>query len=146
MNKNEMFRILTKSSRNEVIELSENIQRNHDVIIMKEPAKTLVMIKMHEPVANSEFYLGEILACESMVKINGKTGMAVTAGDDFGKVLAMAIIDCAYNAKVPEIDWITNKLNDMNKIIDIKEKKELAIHLKTKVNFNNMGGDDYGTK
>jgi len=146
MNKSEMSRVLAKSSRKEVIELSESIQRNHDVIVVREPAKTLVMIKMHEPVANSKFYLGEVLACESMVKINDKTGMAVTAGDDFDKVLAMAIIDAAYNANVSEIYWLTDKLNEMNKAIDIKEKKELAIHLKTKVNFRNMGGNDYGTK
>ncbi|WP_326907928.1 phosphonate C-P lyase system protein PhnG [Sedimentibacter sp. MB31-C6] len=146
MNKSIMFKILAKSSRKEIIELSENIQRNHEVLVIKEPAKTLVMVKMHEPVANSKFYLGEVIACESLVKIDGKSGMAVTAGDDFDKVLAMAIIDAAYNAKVPEIDWLTEKLNEMNKIIDDKEKRESAIHLKTKVNFRNMGGNDYGTK
>jgi alpha-D-ribose 1-methylphosphonate 5-triphosphate synthase subunit PhnG len=146
MNKNEMFRILAKSSRNDVMELSDIIQRNHDVIVMREPAKTLVMVKMHETVANSKFYLGEVLACESMVKIDGKTGMAVTAGDDFDKVLAMAIIDAAYNANFPETVWLNEKLNEMNKIIMGKEKKESAWHLKTKVNFRNMGGNDYGTK
>ncbi|MGB4438324.1 MAG: phosphonate C-P lyase system protein PhnG [Sedimentibacter sp.] len=146
MNKNEMFKILAKSSRKDVIELSDEIKKNHDVIIMKEPAKTLVMIKMHEPVANSKFYLGELLACEAMVKVEGKSGTAVTAGDDYEKVLAMATIDAAYNAKVSVTDWLTEKLNKLSKIVEDKEKTEFAKHLKSKVNFREMGGNDYGAK
>lgn len=146
MNKNEMFKILAESSCNEVIELSDEIQKNHEVIITKEPTKTLVMVKIHEPVANSTFYIGELLACEAMVKIDGTLGMAVTAGDDLDKVLAMAIIDGAFNSNVIETEWLNDKLTELNKIVENKEKMVVSKHYKSKVNFREMGGNDYGTK
>jgi len=146
MSKMKMFKILAKSSRDEVIKLADEIKNNHKIIITKEPSKILVMVKMHEPVANSTFYIGELLASEAMVKLDDKLGMAVTAGDDFDKVLAMAIIDAAFNSNVSEIEWLKYKLNELNKIIENKENMEFAKHYKSKVNFREMVGNDYGTK
>jgi len=140
MNKKEMFRILGKSSREKVIALAREVEANHTVHIVKQPAKTLVMLKMREPVANSQYFLGELLACEAMVKIGETRGMALTAGDDFDKVLAMAVIDAACNAGVPETDRITAELKEMAAAVKAEEEEEFARSMKSKVQFRVMEG------
>ncbi|MEW9121515.1 MAG: phosphonate C-P lyase system protein PhnG [Thermotaleaceae bacterium] len=138
MNKKELFRIMSKSRREQVIDLAKKIEQKHPVIIVKKPAKTLVMLKMKDPVAKAEFYLGELLACEAMVKVHNQKGMAVTAGDDFEKVLAMSIVDAAYNANVEEVSWINEQLNDMEKEVRVQDRKEFGRHMKSKVQFRIM--------
>lgn len=140
MKKNEMFKIMCKSARDKVIELAKEIEKNHTVVVVKKPSKTLVMLKMRETVANSEFYLGELLACEAMVKIDNIRGMAVTEGDDFEKVLAMAVVDAAYNANLRETYWLNEKLEEMGAVVDSNERKEFSRNLKSKVQFRVMEG------
>jgi alpha-D-ribose 1-methylphosphonate 5-triphosphate synthase subunit PhnG len=140
MNKKEISKIMSKSPRHKVIELAKEIEKPHPVVMVKKPAKTLVMLKMRESVAKSEYFLGELLACEAMVKIGDKRGLALTADDDFDKVLAMAVGDAAYNAGVPETDWLNEKLAAMGADVSSAERKEFTRHVKSKVQFRVMEG------
>ena len=58
----------------------------YSVTVIRRPSKTLVMVRMQETVAKAQFYLGEMLACEALVEIEGKKGFALMAGDDTQKV------------------------------------------------------------
>lgn len=129
-----------KTPRHQVIELAQEIEKHYPVVLLKKPAKTLVMLKMRESVQKSEFFLGEMLACEAMVKINEHRGMALTAGDDFEKVLAMAVVDAAYNANLPETGLLDKKLALMKQVVDRVEQLEFAANMKSKVQFNVMEG------
>jgi alpha-D-ribose 1-methylphosphonate 5-triphosphate synthase subunit PhnG len=140
MNKKEMFKIMCKGSRDKVIELATGIEKKYDVKITKKPAKTLVMLKMRETAAGTKFYLGELLACEATVEIDKVPGMAITAGDDFDKVLAMAVIDAAFNAGLPETKLLNEILLEIEKEVIENEKKEFGNHLKSKVDFRVMEG------
>lgn len=140
MIKKDMFKVLCKSNRDSVIELSHIIEKNHNIIVVKKPAKTLVMVKMKEPVTSAEYFLGELLACEAMVSINGIKGMALTMGDDMEKVLAMSIVDAAMNAKLPETIWLEEKLFEMKKEVEKAERLEFGRNIKSKVSFNLMEG------
>ncbi len=140
MNKREMFKTLCKSSREEVIEIAGAIKKNHHVVMVKKPSKTLIMLKMQEPVAKAEFFLGELLACEAMVKLADARGMAVTQGDDFEKVLAMAVVDAAYNAGIDEIEWLDSRLAGMADKVNADERKEFGKSMNSKVQFKIMEG------
>lgn len=60
MNKKRLFQILARADREEVIQLGKKVQQEcYSVTVVKQPEKTLTMIKMREPVKNSLFYLGE---------------------------------------------------------------------------------------
>lgn len=135
MNKKRLFKIMSKATSKEVEKLSEKIKKNNDIIIIKEPGKTLTMIKMREPVKNSLFYLGEVIVSEAVVELNKTKGIGVVMGDDFDKVLNMAIIDAAVNKDIFEdIDVLI----ELEKKQQHKEEKENAMHLKTMVSFNSM--------
>ena len=68
---------MAKADRAAVAVLSENIQKLYCPVIVKEPEKTLAMIKVREPVKQSLFYIGEVIVCEAMVEIDGEKGAAV---------------------------------------------------------------------
>ncbi len=138
MEKKRLFTILAKSGRETVATLSKKIQEQYSVTIIKEPGKTLTMIKVREPVKQSLFYMGEVIVCEAVVELDGAKGMAVTMGDDMVKTLDMAIIDAAINKGV---------FTSMDTLLDLEKEqqnivmRENALHLKTMVNFESMDGE-----
>ncbi len=135
MDKKRLFRILSKADTGDVSAMAEKIKKRFSIVIIKEPNKTLAMIKMREPVKESLFYIGEVLVCEAIVELDGIKGIAVTMGDDLKKTLDMAIIDAAYNKGVFEDE--AKLLNIEMKQIEL-EQKENAMHLKTMVSFSSM--------
>jgi alpha-D-ribose 1-methylphosphonate 5-triphosphate synthase subunit PhnG len=135
MDKKTLFRIMAKADSGIIATLAGAIQKDHEILIIKEPNKTLTMIKMREPVKSSLFYLGEVIVTEAIVELDGQKGMAVAMGDDFEKTLNMAIIDAAVSKGV-----FTGEatLAELEREQTEKEQKENALHLKTMVNFSSM--------
>ena len=135
MEKKRLTKILAKADRVVVAALSAVIVKTHPVVVIKEPAKTLAMIKMRDPVKQGLFYIGEVIVCEAVVELSGAKGMAVCMGDDTDKTLNMAIIDAAVNKGVFE---------GMDELLLLEKKqenilrRENAMHLKTMVNFTSM--------
>ncbi len=133
-----MSKILAKADRTLVAGLSADIQKAHSVTVVKEPGKTLAMIKMREPVRRSLFYLGEVIVCEAVVELDGIKGMAVTMGDDADKTLDMAIIDAALNRGMFTGIETLHMLEQQQQEQIMREN---ALHMKTMVNFESMDGE-----
>lgn len=138
MEKERLFRIMAKADAGIVAGLSKELKERHSIVIIKAPAKTLVMIKMREPVRESLYYIGEVMVSEAVVELDGTKGMAVIMGDNFNKALDMAIIDAACNGGVFQGE---RYLLDLEKIQRGLEMKENAMHLRTMVNFNSMDSE-----
>jgi len=143
MMKKRLFSIMAKASLSEIQVIAEPLTHKYSIQIIKEPAKSLAMVQLRETVRESLFYIGEVLVVEAIVSIGDVKGMAVTLGDDFEKVLAMAILDACFNKKIEESDAIEQSLFQLERKQIEKEQKENALFQKTKVNFNSM---DQGTK
>ncbi|MGL4607744.1 MAG: phosphonate C-P lyase system protein PhnG [Eubacteriaceae bacterium] len=138
MEKKQLFKIMANCEGKKIQSLAKEIHENHKVLIIKEPTKSLTMIKMREPVKSSLFYLGEVMVTETIVEIEGTKGIGVTMGDDSDKSLSMAIIDAGFNKKLKEMETIEKELLGIEASQKLKEEKENALHLKTMVNFNTM--------
>jgi len=135
MDKKRLTKILSKADRDDVSALSAEIQKTYCPVIVKEPRKTLAMIKMREPVRQSLFYIGEVIVCEAAVEIEGVKGIAVAMGDDTEKTLDMALIDAAVNKGVfTGMDTLLAWEQEQNDVV----MRENALHLKTMVNFESM--------
>lgn len=135
MDKKRLFRILAKADSPAVAGMSEKIKKLCRIVVVKEPNKTLAMIKMREPVKESLFYIGEVMVCEAIVELEGTKGIAVAMGDDFDKTLDMAIIDAACNKGIFSDELL---LLALEKAQLEHEQRENAMHLKTMVSFNSM--------
>ena len=135
MDKKRFSKILAKADRQDVAALSTSIRETYRPVVIKEPGKTLTMIKMREPVKQSLFYIGEVIVCEAAVELDGVRGIAVLMGDDTVKALDMAIIDAAINKGV---------FTGMDTLLALEKEqlgrvmRENAMHLKTMVNFESM--------
>ena len=135
MDKKRLSKILAKADRQTVAAISDDILKSYRPVIIKEPGKTLAMIKMREPVKNSLFYIGEVIVCEAVVEIDNIKGAAVLMGDDTEKVLNMAIIDAAVNkGAFTGMDILFALEKEQNDYL----MRENAMYLKTMVNFESM--------
>lgn len=142
MEKQRLFRIMAKMDTKDLKKLAEPITKKYEVTLIKKPTKTLAMIKMREPVKRSLFYLGEVMVCEAITEVDGSRGIGVTMGDDYEKVLQMAILDSGFNHVLPEMEAIREELLRQEKKQIAREEQENALHLKTMVNFNTMAGEN----
>lgn len=140
MTKKEVSSILARASKEEVEVLAGQVKKSHQIQLVKPPQKTLVMVKARESVKQSLFYLGEVLATECMVTVDGTRGMAVLAGDDFEKTVDAAIIDGYMNLmKLSGGKEIEEKLKVLSEEQKKKRSKQNGAIMKSKVNFNVMG-------
>ena len=137
MKKKRLFQILSNLEEIKVLEYAAEIKEEAEIIIIKNPEKSLAMIKMREPVKSSLFYIGEVIITEAIVLVNNNKGMAVTMGDNYEKTLSMAIIDGAINAGIFRH---YNQLVRFEQEIKIEEEKENSLFMKTKVDFHTMNG------
>lgn len=138
MEKKRLSKILARANKEQVRKIAEELKSKYSPVVVKAPEKSLVMVRMREPVQESLFYLGEVIVCEAIVDIDGTKGMAVLMGDDFDKVLDMAVIDAVCN-KGEFQQWdVLNKLEEEQKL---REEKENAMFMKTMVNFNTMDSE-----
>lgn len=141
MTKREISAVLSRASKDEVEEIASLLKETERIEIVKEPQKTLVMVKVRETIGQSLFYLGEVLAVECMVTVNGNKGFNVMAGDDFDKVLSAAIIDGFLNNKDKALERET-VMKNIQKLAEKQRLKRAGLNaeiMKSKVNFNVMG-------
>lgn len=139
MNRRERSAVLAAALPEEVEEIAGGIKERCEIRVLKQPQKTLVMVKVRESVKKSLFYLGEVLATECMVTVNGTKGVGVLSGDHFEKCLSAAVIDGFLNDETNDREPV------MKQIEQLGEKQKKARETlnrqirKSKVNFNVMG-------
>jgi len=138
MEKERLFRIMSRADAGILAELSGELKEKHSIMIIKEPARTLTMIKMREPVRESLYYIGEVMVSEAVVELDGTKGMAVTMGDDYDRTLNMAIIDAACNGGVFQNE---RYLLNLEKVQNGFIMRENGMHLNTMVSFNSMDSE-----
>lgn len=138
MEKKRLSRVLARADSSAVRAMADKIKSEYSPVIVKAPEKSLAMIRMREPVRQSLFYLGEVVVSEAIVDIDGAKGMAVLMGDDFDKVLDMAVIDAACNRGVFQDDATLERWErEQNMALE----KENALFQKTKVDFRSMDSE-----
>jgi len=142
MDKKTISAVLAQSPREAVIALAAEISGVRSVVLVKPAEKTLVMLKVREPVKRSLFYLGEVIATECLVEVDGKRGASVLMGDDAEKARAMAVLDATHTARFPEWQDLEMKIHELNEDARQRRAKEAALHRKTQVRFTIMEDRD----
>ncbi len=138
MEKRRISKILARADKEQVGALADEIKTEYSPVIVKAPEKSLAMIRMREPVRESLFYLGEVIVSEAIVDLDGAKGVAVLMGDDFEKVLNMAVIDAACNKGVFRR---YDLLEAWEKEQAVRLEKENALFMQTKVSFRSMDSE-----
>jgi alpha-D-ribose 1-methylphosphonate 5-triphosphate synthase subunit PhnG len=86
--------ILCMASADEIADwVDELIDSDCEISVRRAPEVGVVMLQIQEPVANDNFYLGEVLVTRSEVEVDGFGGWSMRMGDDPTGALACALID-----------------------------------------------------
>lgn len=138
MNRKQRTRILVRDESGLSSILSRQIEKNYEITVVEKPHLCLVMAKVRESVNKSLFYLGEVLASEARVQIDGTLGFGIVEGDNKQKALELAIIDAAINLELDETKNWDSLLIDVQKAVDKNISKEFVVVEKSRVKFNIM--------
>lgn len=140
MEKARLTRILSRAGSADVRAMADRLTLLYPATVLREPMRTLVMMPMRDPVGGTPFYLGELMASETMVELSGVRGFGICMGDDYEKSAAIAVIDAAYNADLPECAWLTTSLLTLERAQEDRLMREAAAHRDTMVSFRTMEG------
>lgn len=109
-----------------------------EILMIKEPDKGLIMISVKDSF-DTPFHLGEILTTAAEVEYRGENGFGMVMGDDPEKALASAAVEAVL---LSDNDLISEKIERMlrnqEKKLSAAKKKEQALLVETRVNFETM--------
>jgi alpha-D-ribose 1-methylphosphonate 5-triphosphate synthase subunit PhnG len=97
MDKLTLSRITAFADANTLCALAKKASAGRNVLLLKKAEKTMVLLQVREPVRQSRFFLGELLAVQCTVQVDGERGAAVQMGDDLAKVQAAAVLDALHS-------------------------------------------------
>ncbi|MDR1389785.1 MAG: phosphonate C-P lyase system protein PhnG [Treponema sp.] len=135
MDKLALSRICAFADSVQLAALAEKAAAGLKIALLKGPEKTMVFLQAREPVRQSRFYLGELLAAHCVVEIAGVRGAAVQMGDDLDKARAAAILDAAHTGNFPCFALIEPELLQLETARKASLAREAAEIRKTKVSF-----------
>ena len=110
----------------------------HQVAVIRKPAKTLVMVRMRETVAKAEFYLGELLAAEAMVELEGTRGFSLLMGTTWTRLSPPLCWTPCADRGCPSGRPYRLALEQEEKRQQQEERREICRHNASRVQFNTL--------
>lgn len=138
MDRKRRTKIFIDFANEEVRAMAEELKNKYEVDLIQEPTEGLTMIKVRETAKNTLFYMGEVLVTECKVRLGGVLGIGIVKGKNEDLSEALAIVDAAFEAKLPETaNWIRIfEQVEQRALDDLKVERSLIA--RTKVDFEMM--------
>ena len=136
MDKRTLSRISTFAETKTLCSLAQKAAGGRELLFLKKPEKTMVLLSVKEPVRQSLFYLGEMLAVHCIVELAGVRGAAVLAGDDFSKAEAAAVLDAVHSGGFAEFALVEPDLLRLEQERQKEAGKQTAAIKETHVRFH----------
>ncbi|MGG3571157.1 phosphonate C-P lyase system protein PhnG [Bacillus gobiensis] len=144
MRKARLTKILIEGNRELLEQFATQVEASADLNLERSPRTGLVMMKTRDSVSRQPFYTGEVLVTECVVQVNGHYGMGVLMGEEPQKAYQIALVDGAFNAKLPITEAWLPALEKEEQYIEQKQQKEITRLSGSRVNFDTM--EDYNAK
>ena len=88
--------------------------------------------------AKPEFYLGELLAAEAMVELEGTKGFSLLMGDDLDKAFSAAVLDALRRSGLPQWEAVRLDREQEEERQQQEERREICRHNASRVQFNTL--------
>ena len=112
------------------------LEKNHKVTVVKEPAVCLTMVRTEDSLEKQEFYLGEALTTECEVAVDGVPGYGLCLGEEPVRSYSIAVMDALlHKGDVPLVETF---LDRHRAVIAEREEHEFNLTLRTQVDFKLM--------
>ena len=96
------------------------------------------MVRMRETVAKAEFYLGELLASEALVELEGVKGFSLLMGDDLDKAFSAAVLDALRRSGLPQWEAVRQALEEEEARQQEEAQREICRHNASRVQFHTL--------
>jgi alpha-D-ribose 1-methylphosphonate 5-triphosphate synthase subunit PhnG len=136
MDKLTLSRVLAFADRAKLGVLAQKAVSGKEVLLLKKPEKTMILLKIREPVRQSRFYLGEALAAHCVVEIDGVRGASVQLGDDLEKTLSAAMLDAAHTGNFPGFELVMDELMSLDASRAAEAGRIASVVRSTQVRFH----------
>lgn len=134
----ERTRLLICYGNEELLQMADEIKGKYPVEWISRPQEGLTMIKVRETAKQTLFYLGEVLITEARVRIGGVIGLGVVTGSRPGLCEALAVVDAACRAGLPETGHWETYWEKIREKESLQKKIRNKIRERTKVDFRTM--------
>jgi len=116
-------------------ELTDIIIDKYEVQVIQKPNPQTLLVPVHDPVSNTEFYAGEVLVTAAVVKVEAGNGWGMVMDDNGELALQIAILDGAWDADLYR-DEIAVLVEDGRVVLGEKQTLEQEKASATRVNFD----------
>ncbi len=131
------FHIIANCPEEQASELASLVLQQYStsqVRSLSGPRQGLVMLRVRETVANSQFNAGEILVTEVKLELDGEFGFGMILGDSPRR----ALVDAALRKGGTIATQLTHQLNKLNQQLTHNNLRLQALVATTKVDFERM--------
>lgn len=113
-----------------------DLEKRHEIAIVRDPAVCLTMIRTEDSLEKQEFYLGEALTTECEVVVDGVPGYGVCLGEEPVRCYSIAVVDALLQGRPSE--EVTGFLDRQRHLIAERELVEFNLTMRTQVDFKLM--------
>ena len=106
-----------------------------EVRLLSGPETGMVMLRVRESVADSQFNAGEVLVTQVHLESDGQVGFAVVLGDAPRRAIAVALIDALLRSGGEQADALTAALSDLRALTQERRRTMNRLIARTAVDF-----------
>lgn len=135
------YQILAHCTEEELSKLALLVLQSYSasqVKFLSGPRQGLVMLRMQESVADSQFNAGEILVTEVKLELDGQFGFGTVIGDSFRRATAVALVDAALRKSGPLAQELDGELAELARALQARREKLYQLVATSKVAFDVM--------
>jgi alpha-D-ribose 1-methylphosphonate 5-triphosphate synthase subunit PhnG len=135
------YHILANSPEEHVCYLASTVLKSYaksQVKLLSGPRQGLVMLRVRETVANSQFNAGEVLVTEVKLELEEQFGFGMVIGDSPRRAMAIALIDAALGKGGPVADQLQHELAELDRQLGKSHQHLQALVDTTRVEFERM--------
>ena len=119
-------------------QLVSQLERGHRVELRKSPSVCLAMIPAEDSLEKQRFYLGEALATECEVAVEGRPGYGLCLGEEPVRAYCLAVVDSLRHGGGPAPGEIDAFLVEHGRLVARRDQDEFDLILQTQVDFKLM--------
>jgi alpha-D-ribose 1-methylphosphonate 5-triphosphate synthase subunit PhnG len=135
------YHILANSPEEQVCYLASIVLKSYaksQVRLISGPRQGLVMLRVRETVANSQFNAGEVLVTEVKLELEEQFGFGMVIGDSPRRAMAIALVDAALGKGGPVADQLQHELVELDRQLGKSHQHLQTLVATTRVEFERM--------
>ena len=133
------YQVLANSPEEQVCELATSLLQSEyaasQVSVLSGPKLGLVMLRVRETVADSQFNVGEVLVTEVRLELDGQFGFGMVTGDSPRRAMAVALLDAALRKGGPAAKKLQPEIARLSQALRLSRQKMYQLVATSQVDF-----------